>query len=438
MSVSTQPKSSAPPVRTAHAQHSDVLILGAGVMGLSCALQLLKAGRSVTLLDKGKAGAATSAGNCGTITPSHAQPLTAPGTVSQALRWMLQNDAPLRIKPTLNLERLSWFWHFARRCRDDIQEATTRARAAIALQSRDLLAQLITDEGFDCEFVPQGTLHVWRNQQEFEHAQQDCELLNALGLPVEIKDAQQVHALEPALNDQVIGGLYHTRDAQLRPERYMAELSRRVIELGGRIIEEQLIDRIEHQQDRIQAVHCGQQIYRANEYIMALGAWTPKLAKQLALSIPIQPGKGYSMTYDRPQYCPKIPMVLEERSVCVTAWGSGFRLGSTMEFSGYDESMNRQRLNALERAAREYLQDPHGPNKEQEWYGWRPMTWDDLPIIGRAPEQQNLTLATGHGMLGITMSAATSLLVKQIICAEQPALDPHPYRPSRFTEKQYR
>ena len=416
---------------------SDVLILGAGVMGLSCALQLLKAGRSVTLIDKGKAGGATSAGNCGTITPSHAQPLTAPGTVGQALRWMLQSDAPLRIKPTLNLDRLAWFWHFARRCRPDIQAATTQARAAIALQSRNLLAQLIKDEQFDCEFVAQGTLHVWRDADSFEQALHEAEVLNALGLTVEVKDARQTRNLEPALNDQIVGGLYHTRDAQLRPERYMAELSRRVRELGGVIIEERTITSIEYQGDRIEAVCCGPHRYRAAEYIMALGAWTPLLAKQLKLAIPIQPGKGYSITYDRPEHSPQIPMVLVERSVCVTAWGSGFRLGSTMEFSGYDEHLNRRRLDALVHAAREYLQHPHGPNKQQEWYGWRPMTWDDLPIIGRSPQHRNLTLATGHGMLGITMSAATSLLVKNILCNEEAFLDLHPYRPSRFWEKGY-
>ena len=134
--------------------------------------------------------------------------------------------------------------------------------------------------------------------------------------------------------------------------------------------------------------------------MLALGAWSPRLARTLDLRLPIQPGKGYSITYERPARCPRIPLVCKERSVCVTAWSSGYRLGSTMEFAGFDASLNRTRLDALERGAGEYLHEPVGPRRLEEWYGWRPMTWDDLPIIGRSPRHPNLVLATGHGMLG--------------------------------------
>jgi D-amino-acid dehydrogenase len=146
----------------------------------------------------------------------------------------------------------------------------------------------------------------------------------------------------------------------------------------------------------------------------------------------MQPGKGYSITYDRPALSPRHPLVLHERSVCVTAWPSGFRLGSTMEFSGYDRSLNRRRLDALERAAREYLHKPVGPVKREEWFGWRPMTFDDLPIIGRVPGHRNLWLATGHGMLGVSMSTATAQLVADSITGRTPLIDPAPYRAERF------
>jgi len=154
--------------------------------------------------------------------------------------------------------------------------------------------------------------------------------------------------------------------------------------------------------------------------------------QQLDLRLPIQPGKGYSITYDRPAIAPCVPLVLKERSVCVTAWGSGFRLGSTMEFSGYDASLNRRRLDALERGAREYLHAPVGPRKLEEWFGWRPMTWDDVPILGRAPGHENLWLATGHGMLGVSMSAASGHLLADLICGRTPIVDPAPSSPRRF------
>ena len=166
--------------------------------------------------------------------------------------------------------------------------------------------------------------------------------------------------------------------------------------------------------------------------MFALGAWSPLLARQLDLRIPIQPGKGYSITYDRPQRCPRIPLTLKERAVCVTAWNSGYRLGSTMEFAGYDDSLNRTRLDALRRGAAEYLHEPEGPRVVEEWYGWRPMTYDDLPILGRAGGMQNLVLATGHGMLGVTMSAATGLLISELVTGQAPTLDLASFSPTRF------
>ena len=171
---------------------------------------------------------------------------------------------------------------------------------------------------------------------------------------------------------------------------------------------------------------------RGRDVLAAFGPWSPALLRQLGLRLPIQPGKGYSITYSRPALAPRVPLLLKERSVCVTAWGSGYRLGSTMEFSGFDDSLNRRRLDALERAAVEYLREPVGPVMQEEWFGWRPMTWDDLPILGAAPGWKNLWLATGHGMLGVTLSAGTGQLLADLICGRETAVDPAPYRADRF------
>jgi D-amino-acid dehydrogenase len=165
--------------------------------------------------------------------------------------------------------------------------------------------------------------------------------------------------------------------------------------------------------------------------VLALGAWSPALARGLDLRVPIQPGKGYSITYTRPARAPVIPLTLKEASVCVTAWESGYRLGSTMEFAGYDTSLNRTRLDALRRGAAEYLHEPEGPAVVEEWFGWRPMTPDDLPMIGRAPGTDNLVLATGHGMLGVSLSAITGLLVSEVVAGTPPSLDLAPYAAAR-------
>ena len=151
-----------------------------------------------------------------------------------------------------------------------------------------------------------------------------------------------------------------------------------------------------------------------------------------SLRLAMQPGKGYSITYSSPTLVPRRPLVLRERSVCVTAWGSGFRLGSTMEFSGFDDTLNARRLGALEHGAAEYLHHPVGSEVRERWFGWRPMSVDDVPIIGRVPGRGGIWLATGHGMMGVGMSAATGQLVADLLTGRAPAVDPMPYRVERL------
>jgi D-amino-acid dehydrogenase len=410
---------------------SDVLILGGGVIGLSCALFLLRAGRKVTVLDQGLVGHGSSRGNCGTITPSHL-PLHAPGTVGKALKWMLKADAPFYVKPSLDPELLTWMLNFARLCNARDFLATARVKSRLLLRSRERLAQLVREERLDCEYDDSGMLYVWHEPQGLAAAEPESTLLRELGVPVEILDGAALQALEPALKPDLAGGHLHRGDARLRPDRFVAELARVVRAAGGEILEQTAVQGFRVDGGRIAGVVTAAGERQAGEVVLALGAWSPQLARQLGLRLPIQPGKGYSITYASPQRAPRIPLVLKERSVCVTAWGSGYRLGSTMEFSGYDRTLNPRRLAALRRGAAEYLLEPEGPAIEEQWYGWRPMTWDDLPVIGRAPGLANLTLATGHGMLGVSLSAITAQLVSELLTESPTSMDLAPYSPLRF------
>lgn len=413
-------------------RHSDVVILGGGVIGLTCALYLLRAGRSVSVLEQGMAGGAASHGNCGTITPSHAMPLAMPGMIAQALRWLLKPDAPFRIAPRLDFVLLEWLLQFAHRCNWADFKRITATKAPLLRLSRQAIEELIRSEALDCEFEASGTLNVYRDARAFEHSAWLPRALTECGMPVETLDGAQCRELEPALNDSIVGGYRNPLDACLRPDSYAAELKRVVKAKGGEIHESTKIDGFRMDAARIAAVRtdCGE--FAGRDVVLALGAWSPLLARQLDLRIPIQPGKGYSITYARPQRPPRIPLALKERAVCVTAWNSGYRLGSTMEFAGYDASLNRTRLDALKRGAAEYLHEAEGAQVVEEWYGWRPMTYDDLPILGRSARVQNLALATGHGMLGVTMSAATGLLISELICGQPASLDPAPFSPKRF------
>ena len=415
---------------------ADVIVIGAGVIGLACALALLDSGRSVRVFEAGTVGCGSSHGNCGTITPSHAEPLAAPGAIVRALRWMLTPDAPLYLKPRLDPALWGWLGRFAARCNARDLHAATAAKAAILLASRQSLPDWIARHQLDCEFVATGIDYVFRDPAALAAFDRERQLLAGFGIVSTHIDGAAYQHEEPALRDGVAGVVRFSGDASLRPERYVAELARAVRAAGGTIIEQCEVQRVQVEKggvriDSSQGEHC------AREVVLAAGAWSPRLARTLGIAMSLlgramQPGKGYSITYDRPSLAPRRPLALRERSVCVTAWDSGFRLGSTMEFSGYDSTLNRRRLDALERAAREYLHEPVGPVKREEWFGWRPMTFDDLPILGRVPGYERLWLATGHGMLGVSMSTASGQLIADLVCGRAPQIDPAPYRAERF------
>jgi D-amino-acid dehydrogenase len=411
---------------------SDIVILGGGVIGLACAYALLKDGRSVTVLEQATVGSGASHGNCGTITPS-VLPLPAPGVIAKGLKWLLREDAPLRIQPRVDLEFLRWLAAFMSRCNERDFLRAARARSELLQVSRKLLADLIHTEHLECEFNEGGTMYVHRDEHEFEGAFASSQLLAELGVDVQVLDGHAVRRKEPALNDSIAGGHYFPGDASLRPDWYVAELARLVRSAGGVIHEQTPVKGLQMHGEKVATVATAKGHISAREFVIALGAWSPTLTQNVGgLRLPIQPGKGYSMTYEAPAQAPALPLFLKERAVCVTPWRGGFRLGSTMEFAGYDTTLNPKRLAALVSGAREYLNAVPATAIQERWFGWRPMTPDDLPILGRAPGVTNLTLATGHGMLGMTLSAVTGLLVAELLGGRSSSFDLQPFSPARF------
>ena len=411
--------------------HDDVLIIGGGAIGLATALALLDAGRGVRILEAGAVGGGASHGNCGTITPSHAPPLAAPGVVAQALRWMFTPDAPLYLKPRVDPALWHWLLRFAVRCNPRDWRQSTQARAALLNDARARLADWVSRYGLQCEFEEEGLDYVFRDPRKFQQYVDESVVLKTFGIATQVFGGTDYEREEPAMLPGMAGAIRFPGDARLRPDRYVAELARVVRERGGVIEEQCRVDRLEPTSDDVRlATSQGER--KGGDAVIALGAWTPAFARRLGIRAPIQPGKGYSITYSRPARVPRHPMVLKDRSVCVTVWGSGFRLGSTMEFSGHDDTLNATRLAALERGAREFLREPVGAEVHERWCGWRPMTWDDLPLLGRAPGQRKVWIAAGHGMLGISMSTATGQLMADLMTGRPPAFDPSPYRPERF------
>jgi D-amino-acid dehydrogenase len=410
----------------------DVLVVGGGVVGLACAWYLLRAGRSVVVVERERPGAGASHGNCGTITPSHAPPLPEPGVVARALKWMLRPDAPLYIRPRIDPALWRWLLKFmaCSNARDHARGA--RIRAGLLNASAAALEALLEDAGIECGYRRGGLLYVFRSRRYLALHAGLPERLGPLGIRAEAWDGARVEREEPALRPGVAGGIWFPDDGSLRPDRFVAGLAAAVEAAGGQIVGAAPANGFEVDGDRITAVRAGGRRWRAGEVVLAAGAWSPVVARELRLRLPVQPGKGYSLTFARPVHAPGRALVLKEPSVCVTTWDDGFRLGSTMEFSGYDDSLNAVRLTALRRAAAEFLHEPGQGEPQEQWFGWRPMTWDDLPIIGRAPGFANLLVATGHGMLGVSMAPITGVLVRDLVLGHPTVLDVSPLSPARF------
>jgi D-amino-acid dehydrogenase len=238
--------------------------------------------------------------------------------------------------------------------------------------------------------------------------------------------------MEPALKPGLAGGWYYHDDAHLRPDKLMRSWHQ-VLARGGATTRAHCdFKGFESRDGRAVSARTAQGELVADVFVVAAGAWTPMVNEQLGCRIPIQPGKGYSMTMPRPSLCPQIPMIFPETRVAVTPFQSGYRLGSTMEFAGYDDSIRPARLQLLKDGAAPYLREPYCDPVEETWYGWRPMTYDSLPIIDRTPRYENVYIAAGHNMLGLSMSPATGKLIAEMVNGTTPHVDPKPYRVARF------
>ncbi len=410
-----------------------VIVIGGGVIGAACAYYLSRSGWGVTVLDSGGFGQGCSHANCGFVCPSHVLPLAAPGAVKAALKAMLQRDAPLSIKPRFDPALWSWLFHFARRCNHRDMMAAGHAIQALLDSSRALYQQLIDEERMDCEWQTRGLLFVFLTRAGMEHyAETDRLLRDSFGVSGKHLDGDELTALEPALKPGLAGGWHYERDAHLRPDRLMAAWQR-VLEGRGVTVRERCeVRSIIREHGRARALVTSQGELTADAFVFATGALTPLLSRHLGCDIPIQPGKGYSITMGRPARCPSIPMMFEEHRVAVTPMQSGYRLGSTMEFAGYDATLNRRRLDLLREGARHYLHEPYGEPVEEEWFGWRPMTYDGMPIIDRSPALANVLIAAGHNMLGLSMAPATGKLVAELLAREAPHINASPYLLDRF------
>lgn len=412
--------------------NSEIIILGGGVIGVACAYYLLKAGRQVRIIEQNEIGSGSSHGNCGLACFSDIKPLCGPGLILDTLKQMIHGSSSLSIKPRLAPGLLYWLYKFSTHCNDKYMQQVIPDRFAILDESKHLFNALLKDENLDCDWSSEGILLLCKDEQHMSEYQASSAALKEYGMPIIPLVGVDLTRKEPAIRDDVYGGWFQGGDGFLRPDKLVAEWKDVILKQGAIIEENCKVESININRGIVTDVKTSRGHFSADKFIVAMGAWSPKFAKQLNLKIPVEPGKGYSITTSIPSSSPKTACYFSERSIVATPWRSGFRVGGLMSFSGYNNDPEKKKFQILREAANEYLKEPLGEHLKEEWTGFRPMSCDDMPIIGWSPVHKNVMLATGHSMLGISMSPATGKLVADMITGREPTLNPEAFTVRRF------
>ncbi len=412
---------------------TDVLIIGGGPVGLSCAYYLLRSGRKVMIIDAKEIGKGSGSGNAGHIVPSHIIPLAAPGVMTSALKWMLDPaHSPFGMKVSLDPNYLSWLLKFVLACSDANVQRSIKPLNDLGQLSAKNFAQMIADEKFDCSYQEKGLLFLYKTEEAFSGGKHEGEFMQQHGIPVSVYDKTKIHAIEPAALDDVIGGVHFTGDSHLNPAVFLHLLRERVRALGAEMYENTPVTGFESVGEKVRVVKTSQGAFEAEQVILAAGALTPSMARDLKLNIPIQPARGYSLTMSANKQMPSHALILGERRIAVSPMGEILRFTGRLEVGNYSMEPNPLWIKRLENSAREYLRLDEKLDIKETWAGLRPTTPDGVPIIGRSPHHSNLVLATGHAMLGLSLGPGTGQVAAELINGKETAFDLRPMRLERF------
>ncbi|MGW8193969.1 MAG: NAD(P)/FAD-dependent oxidoreductase [Desulforhopalus sp.] len=412
-------------------QRSEVLIAGGGIIGLMCAYYLVQAGRGVTLIEKDEIGNGASRDNCGLIFRSDLPPLCQPGVPLKELKALIRGTSPLYIKPELNFDRLAYLIRFSLNCNRRLMKKAILARETLLDSSDRLYGDLFKSENLPCDYERKGVLIVHRTAEGMAAYGKVNRLLEPFGCAAVPLTAAELQRREPSLRDDLYGAWYHDLDSHLRPDRLLTALKTLLREKGVEIHEQCALEHWEEIGPGMRAT-TSEGTWDTDHLVLATGPWIRRNAQQFSRQLPIEPGKGYSITFSRPEKCPALPCYFYDQNVVATPWESGFRLGGTMEFSGFDTELNDRRINSLLTAAELNMKTPPRAPIETAWAALRPMSPDDLPVICRVPKVPRLYIATGHGMLGITAAPATGKLIAEMVCSQPPHINPEPFQMGRF------
>ncbi|CAB1061786.1 hypothetical protein D1BOALGB6SA_6561 [Olavius sp. associated proteobacterium Delta 1] len=413
-------------------QHKEILIIGGGVIGVCIAYYLTAEKYDVTLVEKNQICSGSSHGNAGLISCANPIPMAEPGVIKKGLRWLLDAEGPFYIKPRLDLELLRWVLGFRAACREKPMRRTIDVTLNMRKISKQLSAELTTEDKLSFGWQNKGRMLVYQKEDGLKDGIETLNFLGQYGVSGKILDGQGVRKMDPNLQSSVVGGIYYRDYEHVMPERYVNGMARLAENRGAVLKTATEVIGFETAGKRITRVVTTRGDFHPDQVVLAAGSWSPVIAKDLGLRLPIQPAKGYSITVKRTPACSEIPLSLADHKIAVTPMGEQLRFSSNLELGGYDSSINRRRVAATRRVAKHYLSGIDNLELIQIWSGFRPNTPDTMPIIERNQTYDNLVLATGHDMLGMTHSLITGKLVCEIIDGKKPSVDLEPFRLGRF------
>lgn len=413
----------------------NVIVIGGGIIGLSSAFYLRQSGHNVTVLDKDGFTDNCSYGNLGYVCPSHFIPLAAPGIIWQGIKWMFNNQSPFYVQPSLNLSLMDWGLKFMRSATKKNVEQAAAPLKDIAVFSQHEYSEWEKIPGFDFAFERKGMLEIFKTERVGHHAAATVEVGKKLGLDVDLVDAKGLEQLEPQTKINALGAINFKCDSHLYPDKLMASLKNYLQKHGVQLINGE-VTRFEKSNEKVSKVFCSEVLYEADEVVIATGSWSREIAAMLDTKIPLMPGRGYSFTLDDSPYKLIHPAILTEGRVAITPMedGNKMRYGGTMEIVNIKTAPRYQRVEGIIKAVKIFLPEfkIEMPAQEKIWHGFRPTSADGLPYIGRLKKYKNVTVATGHAMLGLSLGAGTGKLVSELINEEKPGVNLKLFEVERF------
>ena len=411
----------------------DVVIIGGGAVGLWCAWHLHQAGRHVTIVDKGDFTDGCSFGNAGMIVPSHFIPMASPGIISKGIQWMFKKDSPFYIRPRFNLELAQWLWAFYRSSTHKHVAESIALLRDLHTESRELYRQLQHAPGFSFGFEQKGILMLFKSAAAERDELEMAEAAHQLGIDAIHLTPEKLKQVEPGIQMDVRGAVHYPGDAHVTPHVFMRQMVNQLKQEGVVFLPGKEISGIhDHGSTGAEASTADGDILRAQKIVVATGSWSGKLLKKTGYRLPMQDGKGYSMTLERPSLKPSIPSILHEARVAITPMGDDLRISGTLEISGMDDKVNPHKVNSILKAVPEYYPGMKIKDAGPVWFGYRPCTPDGMPYIGPLQSDSAVIMATGHAMMGLSLAPVTGRIVKDMLAGISSGHALNKTEPSRF------